>query len=441
MKSEDIVIKANSISKCYRIGVKEEIQDTFAKTIFSFLSSPIKNYKKYRSLYQFDDISPDSPQYSDSPDTIWALKDVSFEIKRGEVIGVIGSNGSGKSTLLKILSRITDPTFGEAGIHGKVASLLEVGTGFHQELTGRENIYLNGTILGMTKKEVDDKYDEIVDFSGIGKFIDTPVKRYSSGMAVRLAFSVAAHLQPEVLLVDEVLAVGDAEFQKKCMGKMSTVAREGRTILFVSHNMGSIMELCDRAFWLEEGSLKTTGPTIDVVSQYLSTNVDRVGCWLPEPSDDLDRRHAFLTHAKIISENGGNESTLFSFDDRIQVEMGYEIKRSVRSFKSYILVRDNQNNIIWASHDTDGTELAGEAREPGCYKSICEFPKNFLRPGQYKITFGIFGKPKEFVEEEHVDGLSFEISSAGYPFNHDPRRGIITPKLLWNTTKSDDTLI
>ncbi len=233
----DIAIRVENLSKRYRIGLKEEMHDTFAASMMDFVRRPLENLRRLRRLSQFKE-NGHEPE-----DIIWALKDVSFEVKRGEVVGLIGRNGAGKSTLLKILSNITYPTSGRVQMHGRVSSLLEVGTGFHPELTGRENIYLNGTILGMTKAEIDRKLDEILDFAGVEEFIDTPVKRYSSGMKVRLAFSVAAHLEPEILVVDEVLAVGDAEFQNKCLGKMGEVAKGGRTVLFVSHNMGAIRSL------------------------------------------------------------------------------------------------------------------------------------------------------------------------------------------------------
>ena len=271
MNSKDIAIKVENISKCYRIGSKEEVHENFAGAIFDFIKSPLKNYRKHRSLYKFDDITFDSGFASDSnpSDIIWALRDVSFELRRGEVLGVIGRNGAGKSTLLKILSRITDPTGGRAQICGRVSSLLEVGTGFHPELTGKDNVYLNGTVHGMTKKEVDKKFDEIVAFSGVEKFIDTPVKRYSSGMRIRLAFSVAAHLEPEILVIDEVLAVGDVAFQKKCLNKMENVALEGRTVLFVSHNLSAIQSLCSRGILLEEGRIIADGDAKSTVDAYL----------------------------------------------------------------------------------------------------------------------------------------------------------------------------
>lgn len=260
----DIAIRVENLSKRYRIGLKEEMSDTLFGTLKTWLKLPISNFRQLRRLSHFNENGHD-PQ-----DVIWALKDVSFEVKRGEVIGIIGRNGAGKSTLLKILSRITEPTHGQVVIAGRVSSLLEVGTGFHPELTGRENIYLNGTVLGMSKAEVDRKFDEIVDFSGVEKFIDTPVKRYSSGMTVRLAFSVAAHLEPEVLLVDEVLAVGDAEFQKKCLGKMDDVAKGGRTVLFVSHQMAAIESLCQWGIVLRDGRKVFAGTQTEAITQYLA---------------------------------------------------------------------------------------------------------------------------------------------------------------------------
>jgi len=252
----DLAIRVENLSKRYRIGGRQKRYKRFTETVMDTLSAPIR---RLRNLGK-----PTPPE-----EIIWALKDVSFEVKRGEVLGIIGRNGAGKTTLLKILSRITEPTEGRAEIHGRVGSLLEVGTGFHPELTGRENVYLNGAILGMHRAEIDRKFDEIVEFSGVEKFLDTPVKRYSSGMYVRLAFAVAAHLEPEIMLVDEVLAVGDAQFQKKCLGKMGDVAQEGRTVLFVSHNMGAIENLCQRSVLLESGSVAGIGDTSSVVRTYL----------------------------------------------------------------------------------------------------------------------------------------------------------------------------
>jgi lipopolysaccharide transport system ATP-binding protein len=254
----DIAIRVQNLSKRYRIGGPQARYKTLRDTVTDMAVAPVRRLRR---------LGRPAP----SEETIWALKGVSFEVKRGEVVGIIGRNGAGKTTLLKVLSRITEPTEGHAEIHGRVGSLLEVGTGFHPELTGRENIYLNGAILGMKRAEIDDKFDEIVQFAEIEKFLDTPVKRYSSGMYVRLAFAVAAHLEPEILLVDEVLAVGDAGFQKKCLGKMGHVAREGRTVLFVSHNMGAVERLCSRSVLMESGRVKLDAATRTAIDAYLDS--------------------------------------------------------------------------------------------------------------------------------------------------------------------------
>jgi lipopolysaccharide transport system ATP-binding protein len=292
--SNDIAIRVENLSKAYRIGLKEQQHETMLGAMAAWVKSPFQNFRDVRNLSRFTDVktedgrskmadrtSPNShlpPPISSSPsDIIWALRDVSFEVKQGEAVGIIGRNGAGKSTLLKILSRITEPTTGRATVYGRVGSLLEVGTGFHPDLTGRENIYLNGTILGMKKREVDARFDEIVAFSGVEKFIDTPVKRYSSGMRVRLGFSVAAHLEPEILIVDEVLAVGDAEFQRKCLGKMQDVAGQGRTVLFVSHNIAAVQALCQRVILLESGSIAHIGTCESAASIYLKADASKDG--------------------------------------------------------------------------------------------------------------------------------------------------------------------
>lgn len=255
------IIEVKGLGKKYRIGQQEKQHETLISLLLHNLTSPIRNFQRIRNLSRVE---------RESNSTFWALKDISFNVKQGEVLGIIGHNGAGKSTLLKILSRITEPTSGQAVIRGRVASLLEVGTGFHPELTGRENVYMNGTILGMTKKEIDCKFDEIVDFSGVEKHIDTPVKFYSSGMKVRLGFAVAAHLEPEVLIVDEVLAVGDIGFQRRCLGKMNEVADSGRTILFVSHNMAAVQALCSHALLLHNGQVVYKGSVSETIRHYLA---------------------------------------------------------------------------------------------------------------------------------------------------------------------------
>nr|WP_262916611.1 ABC transporter ATP-binding protein [Belliella kenyensis] len=261
------IIKVEGVSKRYRLGLKEKQAKTLAGQLANVIKSPFENFKRLKSLSKFEGNEDES--------IFWALKDVSFEVQQGEVLGIIGKNGAGKSTLLKILSQITEPTSGRIEMRGRVASLLEVGTGFHPELSGRENIYMNGTILGMTKREIDSKLDEIIDFSGVEKFIDTPVKFYSSGMKVRLGFSVAAHLDPEILIIDEVLAVGDYEFQQKCLGKMEDVSKnQGRTVLFVSHNMGAVQELCDSGLMISDGKVIYKGNLNTVISSYLEFQKD-----------------------------------------------------------------------------------------------------------------------------------------------------------------------
>lgn len=260
------VIEVKNLSKRYRLGLKEKQSETLIGQIGNILKSPLQNLKRLREMNLFG---------LEDESVFWALRDINFEVKEGEVLGIIGKNGAGKSTLLKILSQISEPTFGRVEIHGRVASLLEVGTGFHPELSGRDNIYMNGTILGMTRREINSKLEEIIDFSGVEKFIDTPVKFYSSGMKVRLGFSIAAHLEPEILIIDEVLAVGDFEFQKKCLGKMEDVAGQGRTVLFVSHNLEAVRSLCSRTILLQDGIIKFDDRTSEVIDQYLLAHYSR----------------------------------------------------------------------------------------------------------------------------------------------------------------------
>lgn len=266
-------ITVDNLSKAYRLGLKEDLPDTFVGAVSGWLKKPIRNWRKLRELDTSREAAGQkNEQRGNTASILWALNDISFRVYEGEVVGVIGRNGSGKSTLLKILSRITEPTSGRAVIRGRVSSLLEVGTGFHPELSGRENVYMNGTILGMRKKEIDHKFDEIVEFSGVDRFLDTPMKRYSSGMQVRLAFAVAAHLEPEILIIDEVLAVGDSEFQKKCLGKMEDIAKGGRTVLFVSHNMAAVQNLCHRGIVIANGQCVFDGGAKQAVAEYLDAS-------------------------------------------------------------------------------------------------------------------------------------------------------------------------
>jgi lipopolysaccharide transport system ATP-binding protein len=291
----DIAIRCENLSKQYRIGRKERYK-TLRDTLTDAMYGP---FRRLRSVFDGSNVRAENGE-----DRIWALKDVSFEVNRGEVVGIIGRNGAGKSTLLKVLSRITEPTGGHAEIHGRIGSLLEVGTGFHPELTGRENIFLNGAILGMKRAEIRGKFDEIVAFAEVEKFIDTPVKHYSSGMYLRLAFAVAAHLEPEILLVDEVLAVGDALFQKKCLGKMGDAAKEGRTILFVSHDMTAIQVLCTKAVHLQAGEVVGIGPAVEQIEEYLNTVKRQTGIRSGKPislGEDLQLRKLEFTPNPVVS--------------------------------------------------------------------------------------------------------------------------------------------
>nr|HMS63834.1 polysaccharide ABC transporter ATP-binding protein [Ignavibacteria bacterium] len=312
----DSVIQVKDLSKLYRLGIISS--KTLTEDLSKLWSKVLRKENPDFNSGELNDRSIKSNgQY------VWALKDISFEVAKGEILGIVGKNGAGKSTLLKILSRVTTPTTGSVKIKGKVASLLEVGTGFHQELTGRENIYLNGSILGMTRKEIKSKFEEIVEFSGIGRYIDTPVKRYSSGMYVRLAFGVAAHLEPEILIVDEVLAVGDAEFQKKCIGKMQEVSmKEGRTVLFVSHNMFAVKNLCSRGMILEHGKITYQGKTDEVVSKYLSVNSSVNETDLKDRTDRTGGEHFRFTDVILKDSNGENLSQIIS-GDPLLIEIKY----------------------------------------------------------------------------------------------------------------------
>ncbi len=398
MKSNNVAIKVENLNKIYRIGLKEGMHDSLGKSFFEFLKSPVTNYKNYRSLYKFDDINfgePDSALFRD--DIIWAVRDVSFELKKGEVLGLIGGNGAGKSTLLKILARITDPTSGQVEMSGRISSLLEVGTGFHQELTGRENVYLNGTILGMRKVEVGDKFDEIVDFSGIEKFIDTPVKRYSSGMKVRLAFAVASVLEPEILLVDEVLAVGDASFQAKCLGKMSEVSQQGRTIIFVSHNMAAIQHLCKRVILLEDGKVKLDSVPDHAISQYFESVSSNA-----EVTDlaKIQRKRGFIPliqQIKLINSRGNNVSSVRSGDALI-IQIHYAHSDTLKDpyfgilFETLVGVK-----VFWLQTKLQKGTLPDMAAT-GVIQ--CEIPRLPLVPGTYFLTVGCGSQTEQL---DHIE--------------------------------------
>jgi lipopolysaccharide transport system ATP-binding protein len=375
----DIAIRADKLSKQYNIGTLKDRHNTLRDEITEGVKSLLG--LNGRSSAQHAD-------HAGSPTTFWALQQVSFEIKKGEVIGIIGRNGAGKSTLLKILSRITAPTEGRAEIHGRVGSLLEVGTGFHGELTGRENIYLNGAILGMKKEEINRKFDEIVAFAEIEKFIDTPVKRYSSGMYVRLAFAVAAHLEPEILIIDEVLAVGDVTFQNKCIGKMGDVARGGRTVLFVSHNMGAVSNLCTAGMVLDQGQVINQGEIHSIVSSYIKKNTT---------ASEIETKHwnrlgtgeARVTAVQIL-DSTGYACTAFSMGETIVVEMDVEFYRSFPLINLSLEIHrtDMGSNVLHVESQDCGFIV--EHISPGKRRFRAELPNCLLYPALYQVTIGVW---------------------------------------------------
>lgn len=360
----------------------------------------------------------------EQPDRFWALKDINFEVKQGEVLGIIGKNGAGKSTLLKILSRVTTPTRGQIKVKGRIASLLEVGTGFHPELTGRENIFLNGAILGMNKAEIRRKLDEIIAFAEVEKFIDTPVKRYSSGMYVRLAFAVAAHLEPEILVVDEVLAVGDVEFQKKCVGKMEEVRGHGRTVLVVSHNIPIIAQLCRTAVWLDKGCVLASGDFPKVSSDYLSVKQAASAEWKPAEHESED----FHYESVAIKAPSGASPDSMPASQPFQVEFIFSVKREGLRGRIALQVCDKQGAPVFSSANTDGLSVTTIRWNAGRYVETCEIPGHLLPPGFYTLTISQPSASGDMVIE-NVCG--FRVGVVDSLINIDGRHGIIAPLLVW----------
>jgi len=367
-------------------------------------------------------------------ESIWALRHVSFEVEHGKVLGVIGRNGAGKSTLLKILSRVTEPTEGEAEIRGRVGSLLEVGTGFHPELTGRENIYLNGAILGMKRAEIDRKFDEIVAFAEVEPFIDTPVKRYSSGMYLRLAFAVAAHLEPEILVVDEVLAVGDAEFQRKCLGKMGEVAREGRTVLFVSHNMSAILRLTEETLVLDKGRLVMRAPTPQAVDYYLSQGYSQAGERLWQPDEVPPSAAPFRPIAlRVRNTQGQVVDTVRSVEPAV-VEIEYELTAPIPGLRVGFYLMSTRGEYVFTSFDTDDPQQFEKMsiRPAGHYFSRCVLPANLLNEGRFVIGINASAyRVRRYFQDEQA--LTFTVDATGAPGTQwpEPRLGPLRPRLEW----------
>lgn len=377
----DIAISIENVSKMYRLG--EVGTGTISHDLNRWWHRVRGKEDPYLKLGEENkrDSKGDS-------NYVWAVKDVSFDVTQGQVLGIIGKNGAGKSTLLKLLSRVTAPTTGLIKAKGRIASLLEVGTGFHPELTGRENIFLNGAILGMTKAEIRSKFDEIVDFSGVERYVDTPVKRYSSGMYVRLAFAVAAFLEPEILIVDEVLAVGDAEFQKKCLGRMKDVSvNDGRTVLFVSHNMGAIKNLCDRTLVMKYGQVEALEDTPSAIEKYLSSDsdVDRLVTWTEKerPGDNSVR----LNSIKVLDSSGGVERPLTT-DDDVFIEINYEIFEDIKDMRAVVTLMSVEGDEIFCTSDYAHVN-ENRLRTPGVYSSTLRIPKKFLSNIRYVAAIDI----------------------------------------------------
>jgi lipopolysaccharide transport system ATP-binding protein len=414
----DLAVRVEKLGKQYRIGMMMAGYRTLRETLGEQFSAPIRRLREGNS----------------EANKFWALRDISFDVKQGQALGIIGRNGAGKSTLLKILSRVTDPSEGYAEINGRVGSLLEVGTGFHPELTGRENIFLNGAILGMKRREIMRKFDEIVEFSEVEKFIDTPVKRYSSGMHLRLAFAVAAHLEPEILVVDEVLAVGDAEFQRKCLGKMTDVANQGRTVLFVSHNMSAVLRLTEESLVIEKGQLVKRAPSAQAVDYYLSCGLSQEGQrqWL---EDEVAASAAPFHPLEIrVCDTKGTVSDSLRSVEPVTIEMEYRLDAAITGLRVGIYLMSARGEFILTSFDTDDPGLFENfaTRPAGHYTSRCVLPPDFLNEGRYilGVNASSFRVRRYFQDEQ---ALAFSVDAAGAPGMQwpEPRIGPVRPRLEW----------
>jgi lipopolysaccharide transport system ATP-binding protein len=414
----DLAIRVEHLSKQYHLGVAQPRYETFRDAIINAVQTPVRILQG---------------KTSSKPETFWALDDINFEIKHGEAVGIIGRNGAGKSTLLKILSRITRPTRGRADLYGRVGSLLEVGTGFHPELTGRENIYLNGAILGMRNAEIQRKFDEIVDFAEIEKFLDTPVKFYSSGMYVRLAFAVAAHLEPDILVVDEVLAVGDTQFQKKSMGKMGEVAKSGRTVLFVSHNMGAVSVFCDRAIYLKAGKVEMIGDVHSVVGSYVNAGRDIFAhkSWSLETAPGNE---AARLRSVSIKNNDGQLLSSILARESFEIEFQYWNREPGIKLSVTIVLINEEGHIVFSSISNHEQKWHGQSRPIGLYKSVCTVPSNLLAPGSYDITVLICADHySRCFREDNVAQFSIVDSGEVRGDYFGGFSGVVRPMLNWKT--------
>ena len=432
---KDVVIRAEGLGKKYLIGHEGErerytaLRDVASRTVKSFVRST-RDMMQGRQLILGDEI-----------EEFWALKDINFEIKRGDVVGIIGRNGAGKSTLLKVLSRITEPSEGRIEIKGRVASLLEVGTGFHPELTGRENIFLNGAILGMSRIEIKRKFAEIVDFAGVEKFLDTPVKRYSSGMYVRLAFAVAAHLEPEILVVDEVLAVGDAEFQKKCLGKMQDVANQGRTVLFVSHNLQSIANLCRSAIKLQSGELEAYSEDVSyIIDSYI--NISTVGKTSWQGTSPKNAEWVEINQVSLGQPNRSNysvQSGVFRNDAPIELTVDGKIIKENSALTIGIALYDEKNSLLFWSYTTDVEENKWPSLDIGAFTLNAAIPKRLLNAGTYRIEFIAGLHFISWILEPNQSDVQIYFKVDGglsdSPLWKSKRPGIIAPIIDWKNAK------
>jgi homopolymeric O-antigen transport system ATP-binding protein len=419
--SSEPVIDAQSVGKRYRLG-RRESYGALRDVLAGAMTAPVRLLRR---------------GHGEPAPELAALDDVSFSVARGEVLGLIGANGAGKSTLLKVLSRITEPTEGRVVIRGRVGSLLEVGTGFHPELTGRENIFLNGTILGMRKAEIDRRFDEIVEFSGVSRFLDTPVKRYSSGMQVRLAFAVAAHLEPEILLVDEVLAVGDAEFQQRCLGRMREVTQEGRTVVFVSHNLSAIRSLCDRALVLEKGRLVFDGATDEAVHRYLGQGEsdtavvegDELALHLTKSRVYGDAPFFHCTRIATVDERGV-ASASFRSDEEIAIAVDYTVERPVPSLRVLVTLTDENQSTVLRTETLDDPD-SGISLEPGTYRSIVTIPRETFGDTSLDLNVSLISEVNQVLDYAAL--VALEVTFAGLSGNL-RGKAILRPRLSWQTT-------
>jgi lipopolysaccharide transport system ATP-binding protein len=411
------IIRVTNVGKQYRIGVQQEAYSTLRDVLAGAVRAPLKRLR--------------ANGRSDA-EMVWALKGVNFEVSPGETVGIVGRNGAGKSTLLKILSRITEPTTGRAELYGRIGSLLEVGTGFHPELTGRENIFLNGAVLGMKRNEIAHKFDEIVAFAEIGRFLDTPVKHYSSGMYMRLAFAVAAHLEPEILMVDEVLAVGDAQFQAKCLGKMGTVAREGRTVLFVSHNMLAVEGLCKRVIWLRDGTIAEDGETGKVLHDYLGEAASPVSMekiWndpSTAPGNDEVRVH------RACGRPVDGSSSAITVQTPLMLEFEYWNLEPDAHLNLSLHLHDQKGITVFATAPMHEAVWHGRPFPAGLFRSVCYIPGDLLNDGLHRVLLFIV-KDQSVVIYSHSDILTFDVKDARSGPWYGKWEGAVRPNLEWNT--------